>query len=83
LIFLGPFIQVIVRLAHGERVQALLQNQGGPPAYHQGTAVQVHLPADGLRVLRSVPLAEEQDPPLAMTEVPPVQPVGRAIHRSG
>jgi len=82
LIFLGSFTQVIVRLAHGERVRALLQNQGGPPAYHQGTAVQVHLPADALRVLRSVPLAEEENPPLAMTEVPPVQPVGRAVHHS-
>ena len=76
LVFLGSSTQVILRLAHGQQVQALLQNQGGPPAYQQGTAVQAHLPADALRVLRSVALPDVEDPPLAVTEVPPVQPVG-------
>ena len=75
LVFLGSSTQVILRLAHGQQVQALIQNQGGPPAYQQGTAVQAHLPADALRVLRSVPLPDVEDPPLAVTEVPPVQPV--------
>jgi len=30
-----------------------MQNKGGPPAYQQGTAVQVHLPANALRVLKA------------------------------
>ncbi len=80
LVFLGSSTQVIMRLAHGERLQALIQNQGGPPAYRQGTAVQAYLPADGLRVLRSVPLPETEDPPLAVSEVPATQPVGATIH---
>jgi putative spermidine/putrescine transport system ATP-binding protein len=83
LVFLGSSTQVIMRLAHGEPVQALVQNQGGPPAYQQGTAVQVHLPADGLRVLPSVALAPLEDPPLAGAEVPAVQPVGPSVHPSG
>jgi spermidine/putrescine transport system ATP-binding protein len=82
LVFLGSSTQVIMRLAHGEPVQALVQNQGGPPAYQQGTAVQVHLPADGLRVLPSVALAPLEDPPLAGAEVPAVQPVGPSVHPS-
>jgi spermidine/putrescine transport system ATP-binding protein len=52
LVFLGAATQVIVRLAPGPRLQALLQHHddavGG---YSQGTPVQVHLPADALRVL--------------------------------
>jgi len=40
-------------LAHGDLIQALVQNQGGPPDCQQGTAVQAHLPADALRVLGS------------------------------
>jgi hypothetical protein len=36
-----------------ERVslQALVQNQGQPLPWRQGTAIAVHLPADALRVL--------------------------------
>ncbi len=64
LVFLGSSTQVMVRLAHGELVQALIQNNGRPPDYRQGTAVQAHLPADALRVLTSVPLPEVEDPPL-------------------
>jgi spermidine/putrescine transport system ATP-binding protein len=75
LVFLGSTTQIILRLAHGAPVQALIQNHGGPPAYQQGTAVQVHLPADALRVLRSTPLPGVEDPPLPVAEVPPVQPV--------
>jgi spermidine/putrescine transport system ATP-binding protein len=53
LVFLGSSTQVMLRLAHGHLVQALLQNKGGPPAYQQGTAVQAYLPSDALRVLRA------------------------------
>jgi spermidine/putrescine transport system ATP-binding protein len=61
LVFLGSSTQILLRLAHGSLVQALLQNQGGPPAYQQGTAVVAHLPADALRVLKgsSVPYDED------------------------
>jgi spermidine/putrescine transport system ATP-binding protein len=51
LVFMGSTTQVIVRLAPGEVIQALLQNQGEAPPYQQGTAVSVVLPADALRVL--------------------------------
>ena len=80
LVFLGSSTQVIVRLANGAEVQALFQNQGGPPAYQQGTAVQVHLPADALRVLPIGTPPAEEDPPLPVHEVPPVQPVGATHH---
>ena len=82
LIFLGSSTQVIVRLAHGVPVQALVQNQGDQLHFQQGTAVQVHLPADGLRVLRSGPVAATEDPPLPVIEVPPVQAVGATTHPS-
>ena len=80
LVFLGSSTQVIMRLAHGVRVQALVQNKGGPPDYRQGTAVQAYLPADGLRVLRSMALPDVEDPPLPADEVPPVLPVGTSVH---
>jgi hypothetical protein len=50
-VYVGSGIQVIVRAATGEVLQALIQNTGTPVAYDQGTPVQVHLPADALRVL--------------------------------
>jgi spermidine/putrescine transport system ATP-binding protein len=75
LVFLGSSTQVLVRLGHGELVQALIQNGGELPDYRQGTAVQVHLPAQALRVLPSQALPAVEDPPMAAPEVPPVQPV--------
>ena len=51
LVFLGNSTQVIVRLAPGELIQVLIQNQGDATPYHQGTPVSVTLPADALRVL--------------------------------
>jgi spermidine/putrescine transport system ATP-binding protein len=50
-VYVGSGIQVIVRAATGEVLQALIQNTGTPVAYDQGTPVQVHLPAEALRVL--------------------------------
>jgi hypothetical protein len=41
----------VVRLANGESLQALVQNQGQPLSWRQGTAIAVHLPPDALRVL--------------------------------
>jgi spermidine/putrescine transport system ATP-binding protein len=52
LVYLGPLTQLIVRLAHGEAVQAVVQNGGEPLPWSQGTPVAAHLPADALRVLR-------------------------------
>jgi spermidine/putrescine transport system ATP-binding protein len=51
LVYQGPATQLVIRLATGESVQALVQNQGQPLAWRQGTAIAVHLPADALRVL--------------------------------
>lgn len=50
-VYLGNANQVIVRLAHGESVQALVQNTGDELHYKQGDPVKVHLPAQALRVL--------------------------------
>ena len=50
-VYAGPVIQVIVRSATGEALQALVQNTGGGIPYEQGTPVQLYLPADALRVL--------------------------------
>jgi spermidine/putrescine transport system ATP-binding protein len=50
-VYVGSGIQVIVRAATGERLQALVQNTGKRIPYDQGTPVQVHLPAEALRVL--------------------------------
>lgn len=50
-LYVGSVIQVLVHLAHGETVQASMQNRGGDPPWQQGTAVSVHLPPDAIRVL--------------------------------
>ena len=50
-LYVGSIIQVVVHLAHGETLQAWVQNRGGDPPWQQGTPVSVHLPADAIRVL--------------------------------
>jgi spermidine/putrescine transport system ATP-binding protein len=50
-VFLGSASQVIVRLAPGDTLQSLVQNDGEPVVYQQGSAVNVLLPPDALRVL--------------------------------
>jgi spermidine/putrescine transport system ATP-binding protein len=52
-VYVGSAIQVIVRSATGEPLQALVQNTGGGIPWEQGTPVQLHLPVDALRVLPS------------------------------
>jgi hypothetical protein len=49
----GSAVQVIVRAATGEPLQALIQNTGKELSYKQGMPVQLHLPVDALRVLPS------------------------------
>jgi spermidine/putrescine transport system ATP-binding protein len=50
-VYVGSIIQVLVHLAHGETLQAWMQNRGGDPPWQQGTALSVHLPPDAIRVL--------------------------------
>src|SRR6185436_18051076 len=53
LVFLGASTQVMLRLAPGTQLQALVQNDGDHPQHlSQGTPVQVYLAPDALRVLR-------------------------------
>jgi spermidine/putrescine transport system ATP-binding protein len=52
-VYLGLAQQLVVRLATGDVVQALVVNDGSPLAVAQGTAVQVSFPAEALRVLRA------------------------------
>ncbi|HKO74733.1 MAG TPA: ABC transporter ATP-binding protein [Gaiellaceae bacterium] len=52
-VYVGSAIQVIVRAATGESLQALVQNTGGAIPYEQGTPVQLYLPPEALRVLPS------------------------------
>jgi spermidine/putrescine transport system ATP-binding protein len=59
LVYVGSTLQVIVNLAPGDKLQALLQNEGGTLPYEQGTAVSVHLPPDALRVLPQGEVSEE------------------------
>jgi spermidine/putrescine transport system ATP-binding protein len=65
-VYVGSAIQVIVRGATGESLQALVQNTGGGIPYEQGTPVQLHLPVDALRVLPSrigdAPSLEGEEP---------------------
>jgi spermidine/putrescine transport system ATP-binding protein len=50
-VFLGSASQIHVRLASGERIQALLHNDGEPLRWSQGSPVSVGLDAGALRVL--------------------------------
>jgi spermidine/putrescine transport system ATP-binding protein len=62
-VFLGAATQVMLRLAPGVPVQALMQNDGARPDLAQGTPVHCYLPPDALRVLagtRDVPVPAEE-----------------------
>jgi spermidine/putrescine transport system ATP-binding protein len=50
-LYVGSTIQVLIHLAHGDTLQAWVQNRGGDPPWEQGTAVTVHLPREALRIL--------------------------------
>jgi spermidine/putrescine transport system ATP-binding protein len=60
-LYVGSIIQVLVHLAHGETLQAWMQNRGGDPPWQQGTAVSVHLPADAIRVLAAETEADGEE----------------------
>jgi spermidine/putrescine transport system ATP-binding protein len=51
LVYLGATTQLVVRLAHGETVQAMIAHQGRTTPYRQGEPGCVHLPEDSLRVI--------------------------------
>src|SRR6266704_5052104 len=53
--FLGAATQVMLRLAPGIPLQALVQNDGSRPDLAQGTPVHCYLPPDALRVLAGSP----------------------------
>lgn len=52
LVYLGSATRVVVHLATGQTLQSLIQSDGAELPYEQGTAVQVYLPPDAVRVLR-------------------------------
>jgi ABC-type Fe3+/spermidine/putrescine transport system ATPase subunit len=58
-VYLGSSDQLVIRLATGDIVQALVVNDGSPRELAQGTAVQVHLPPEALRVLEAQPREEQ------------------------
>jgi spermidine/putrescine transport system ATP-binding protein len=74
-LYVGSTIQVIVHLAHGETLQAWMQNRGGDPPWQQGTAVSVHLPADAIRVLPDETGAGDEEVPVATGDG--FRPLGR------
>jgi spermidine/putrescine transport system ATP-binding protein len=60
-VYLGNAVQLIVRLANGDTVQALVQNAGDEVPFRQGDPVKVHLPAEALRVLADTGTAPAPD----------------------
>jgi spermidine/putrescine transport system ATP-binding protein len=67
-VFLGAATEVILRLAAGVSLQALMQNDGEQLDLAQGTPVHCYLPPDALRVLagaRDVPILADE--PLVAT----------------
>jgi len=74
-VYLGNGNQIIVGLAHGERIQALVQNTGDELAYRQGDPVKAYLPAEALRVLTDTGTAPLEDDPRAHAAVQPAEPV--------
>jgi spermidine/putrescine transport system ATP-binding protein len=67
-VFLGSATEVMLRLAPGVPLQALVQNDGEHPDLAQGTPVHAYLPPDALRVLagaRDVAPAPEEEPLVA------------------
>jgi spermidine/putrescine transport system ATP-binding protein len=74
-VYLGNGNQVIVGLANGERIQALVQNTGDDLAYRQGDPVKAYMPAEALRVLTDTGTAPLEDDPRAHAAVQPAEPV--------
>jgi spermidine/putrescine transport system ATP-binding protein len=71
-VFLGAATQVMLRLATGASLQALLQNDGASAAatLAQGTPVHAYLPPDALRVLPGPVQASASAVPASAVEAP-------------
>ena len=50
-VYMGPMVQLILRLAPGTQLQAMIPNRGDATSFEQGTPVCVFLPPDAVRVL--------------------------------
>jgi spermidine/putrescine transport system ATP-binding protein len=74
-VYLGNANQIIMGLAHGERIQALVQNTGDELAYRQGDPVKAYMPAEALRVLTDTGTAPLEDDERARRGAHPVEPV--------
>jgi spermidine/putrescine transport system ATP-binding protein len=74
-VYMGNANQIIVGLAHGERIQALVQNTGDELVYRQGDPVKAYMPAEALRVLTDTGTAPLEDDPRAHAPAHPVEPV--------
>ncbi len=59
-VYVGSANHVFVRVAHGELIRVVVQDTGDALAYDQGDPVQVHLPADALRVLTDTQASDVQ-----------------------
>jgi spermidine/putrescine transport system ATP-binding protein len=58
-LYLGATSQLVIRLANGQAIQAMLPNTGDEVVYGEGTSVVAELPQDALRVLPDrLPAAE-------------------------
>ena len=68
-VYLGNANQIIVGLANGDKVQALVQNTGQELSYKQGDPVRVYMPPDALRVLADTGTAPIDDS--AVPGIPP------------
>jgi spermidine/putrescine transport system ATP-binding protein len=61
LVYLGSATQVMIRLAAGVQVQALVQNDGRAADLAQGTPVHVYLAPDALKVLTGDDIPQDED----------------------
>jgi len=68
LVYLGAGTQVMLRLAPGVALQALVQNEGPGMSLSQGTPVHVHLASEALRVLAGRGAADDAE----ATEIQPM-----------
>ena len=62
-VFLGPTVQVLVRLVGGQVVQSIEPNRGDAAARPQGEPVSVHLPPEDLRMLAAGETETAEDRP--------------------
>jgi spermidine/putrescine transport system ATP-binding protein len=74
LVYLGSATRVVVHLATGQTLQSLIQSDGADLPYQQGTAVNVYLPPDAVRVLRPVAEAVAAEGPGVSDESEPNGP---------